>query len=79
MSENVQQLAMVRHLARTGEARRRRTAARLSLSEVAQAVGVSAPTISRWERGQRMPRGAHAVAFLQLLESIDDSPRGAVA
>ncbi|QOK21395.1 helix-turn-helix transcriptional regulator [Janibacter indicus] len=75
MTENVQQLAMVRHLARTGEARRRRQAARLSLSEVAAAVGVSEATVSRWERAQRLPKGTNALAFLEVLQAIDDTPR----
>lgn len=75
MSDNVQQLVVVRHLARTGEARRRRVAARLSLAEVADELDVSAATVSRWERGERLPKGSRAIAYGALLAAIDDTPR----
>jgi transcriptional regulator with XRE-family HTH domain len=65
------QLAEVRRLARTGEARRVRQAAGLTETEVAAVVGVSMPTISRWESGQRRPRGgAPALAYAELLAEL---------
>lgn len=49
-------LAVVRHLCRTGEARRLRVASQVSLAEAAATIGTSATVVSRWERGLSTPR-----------------------
>lgn len=65
-------LAEVRSLCRTGEARRIRTAAGLTLAEVAQIIGDVAPvSIFRWERGARSPSIERALRYLDLLEELD--------
>lgn len=43
-----------------------RTAARLSQREVAARLGVGQTTVSHWERGDRVPRTALAVALEEM-------------
>ena len=66
-------LSKVRSLTDSGAARSIRLAARLSLQEVAEAVGAHVTTVYRWEVGQRRPHGDAAVRYgeflLELLES----------
>lgn len=64
------QLAQVRRLTRSGVARRRRIAARLSLAEIAAEIGVAPSTVFRWEKNKRTPRGDAAVAYLRVLDEI---------
>jgi DNA-binding transcriptional regulator YiaG len=40
------------------------------MGEVARGVGVAVATVSRWEAGQRIPRGAAALRYGELLESL---------
>jgi DNA-binding transcriptional regulator YiaG len=70
------QLAEVRELARSGEARRIRRAANLSMGEVARVVGVSVPTVLRWETGAHRPSGKAALRWGVLLNALaaDDRP-----
>lgn len=63
-------LARARRLASTGEARRLREQAALSLREVADAVGMPHTTLWRWENGQRTPHGAKASAWALLLDEL---------
>ncbi len=72
-SDRALRLAAVRELAETGRLRERRLRSRLSLAEVAEAVGTTAATVSRWERGLRKPRGEAAIRYLDLLEQLDQS------
>jgi DNA-binding transcriptional regulator YiaG len=65
-------LARVRWLTATGQARRIRERAHVSRGELARALGLTGPTVSRWEGGQRFPRGATAVAYLRLLDRLQD-------
>lgn len=76
-----------RDLAQSGCGRRIRVASGLSQAEVAAAIGVSPVAISRWEAGERRPRGAGAVAYARLLRDLaarmvaapspnDDAPAG---
>ncbi len=53
-----------------GTARLIRVEAGLSLSELAQAVGVDRGTIWRWESGRRRPRGPAAERYLAALEEL---------
>jgi transcriptional regulator with XRE-family HTH domain len=69
-STYLEQLAAVRHLAATGEARRRRIAAGFSLSEVAAAAGADPSSVWRWETGRRRPRGKAALRYLRVLDSL---------
>lgn len=65
-------LARVRRLVRSGAARAIRASAGVSLAELAGAVGpsVQPTTVWRWERGERMPRGELAVAYLAVLDRL---------
>lgn len=63
-------LTRVRGLCRSGAARAIRQSAGLSLSEVAEAVGVQPTTIQRWEVGQRSPRGEAAIRYLEQLDIL---------
>lgn len=60
-------LAEVRDLCTTGRGRAIREAADLSLREVAQHLGISAATLSCWERGAQRPTGDRALHYHQLL------------
>jgi len=71
MASDLLRLVDVREAAQTGEARRLRLAAGLSLGEVASEVGVGVPTVWRWENGQRRPRGTAAVRYAKLLEALE--------
>lgn len=64
-------LAQVRAALSSGEARRLRTEARLSLAEVAEACGADQSTVWRWERGERRIRnGELALAYANLLDDL---------
>jgi transcriptional regulator with XRE-family HTH domain len=65
------QLVWARALARSGRARELRLAADLSLREVGAAVGVSAVSVLRWERGERRPHGAPGARYGQLLAALE--------
>ena len=47
-----------------------RERARLSQREVAQALGVDPPTVSRWESGSRTPSGRFLERYLELLDRL---------
>jgi transcriptional regulator with XRE-family HTH domain len=66
----LEDLVRVRRLTATGTAKAIRVGAGVSLRELAQEVGVGAPTISRWESGLRSPRGKKAVAYIAALERL---------
>lgn len=63
-------LARVRGMVRSGDARYIRLARGLTMGEIARDVGVAVATVSRWEAGERVPRGAAALRYGQLLESL---------
>lgn len=65
-------LVWVRAAVSSGEARRLREAAQLSIGEVASACGVDQSTVWRWERGARSPRGDKALRYGELIESLRD-------
>ena len=67
---NVEQVVWVRRVARSGNARLIREACGLSASEVARELGVSPATVSRWERGERSPRGKPAEEWAALLRRL---------
>lgn len=66
----IERLTEARALVASGEARRIRLAAGLSLLEVGAPVGVDPSTIGRWERRERMPRGRAAIRYAQVLRRL---------
>jgi len=69
---SVERLVDARTLLASGEARRIREAAGLSLENVAMEIGVSASAVYRWERGDRVPRGRAAGEYAELLLRLRD-------
>ncbi|MEU0809545.1 helix-turn-helix transcriptional regulator [Streptomyces sp. NPDC005970] len=67
---HVLRLAQVRAALVSGEARRLRIAAQLSIGEVAHECGVDQSTIWRWENGVRTPRGKAALAYGEVIDSL---------
>jgi transcriptional regulator with XRE-family HTH domain len=63
-------ISLVRHLCTSGRARALREAARLSLEDVAEAIGSSPSTIGNWERGIRQPRTAVALRYGEFLSAL---------
>jgi DNA-binding transcriptional regulator YiaG len=45
----------------------------LSLAEVARELGVTTPSVSRWETGRRIPRGDLAARYLELLRRLGEA------
>ncbi len=81
-SRSVEQLIQARVFIASGEARRIREAAGLSLVSVGGAVGADPSAIGRWERGERIPRSTAALKYAQLITRLRAqlvaSPRTAV-
>lgn len=57
-------------------ARRREARTRLGLTQtqIARHVGVTQPTIQRWETGARHPRGGEARAYYEFLDVLETIP-----
>lgn len=47
-----------------------RTAAALSQSDIARAVGVTRAAVARWEAGSRSPAGEFLLAYQELLDRL---------
>lgn len=60
----------VRQLIDSGEGRRLRRAANVSLGEIASEVGVTLQTIQKWETGQKYPNDLHAMKYTRVLERL---------
>lgn len=67
---NVQDVSWVRQLGRNGGARVIREGAGFTASELARELGVSPATVSRWERGERVPRSEAAEEWARLLQRL---------
>lgn len=67
---DVKSASWIRQLARSGGARAIREAHGFSASELARELGKSPSTVSRWERGERVPRGEAAEAWARLLRRL---------
>ncbi|MGY4994094.1 helix-turn-helix domain-containing protein [Streptomyces sp. 900105245] len=66
-SEDLRRISAVRALVANGKAREQRESRRLTLREIADAIGSSPSTIHRWEKGTSLPRGAHALRWADAL------------
>lgn len=66
-----------RRLPAPAMAREIRRAARVSQGRIAQELGVTSITVSRWEAGTRVPRGPLLVAYVELLDSLAELTRDA--
>lgn len=73
------ELASLRRIIRSGEARRLRLDSELSQLDVADAVNVCYATISRWETGKRRPRGRAALRYWRLLAKLAETLEAAGA
>jgi DNA-binding XRE family transcriptional regulator len=79
-SHEILTLSLVRMLCASGEARRRRLEAGLSLADEGAAIGVAPAVLARWEVGKVRPRRDAALrlgAFLVELQRLDEPPDGA--
>ena len=63
--------AEVRRDATAGRMRERRKIAQAGLTELALEIGVSAPALSRWERGLARPTPEHAQKWDTVLREIE--------
>jgi DNA-binding XRE family transcriptional regulator len=63
-------LVRVRRLASSGVAKKRREDAGLSIADIAEAIGVSATTVFRWENSLRRPTGEAALRYGRLLDEL---------
>jgi len=70
-SSDLAKVSRMRELAESGAARRRREARRISVSELAQSLGVPASQLSRWERGRNAPRPAAAITWYDALQELN--------
>lgn len=69
---NAERLAWMRRLVATpGAAKAVREAAGLSQVELAAALKVTQTAVSRWERGERIPRGQAAQDYARLLDRLN--------
>lgn len=64
-------VAKARRLSQSGEGAEARANAGLSLSEVADAIGLSPSALSRWEHAERTPRGTRAAAWAELISELE--------
>lgn len=65
-----ERLVTLRRWTTNGKARELRLAAKLSQADIARTVETDQTAVGRWERGERLPRGAAAMRYLNLLESV---------
>ncbi|WP_167880601.1 helix-turn-helix domain-containing protein [Nocardioides guangzhouensis] len=59
-----------RELAETGEGRRIRERAGVTLGELAAAIGTSGPVLSRWEAGEAVPQGEAATDWARVVGGL---------
>lgn len=67
---DISAVARGRALAHSGAGRSIRLAARISLGELARAIGASQPAISRWERGVCLPSPEYAARYAAELDEL---------
>jgi transcriptional regulator with XRE-family HTH domain len=69
-AERLVKLARIERFRVTGEARRIRERAGLSPQRIANALGVTLPTVLAWEAGVSRPRATAALRWLDYLERL---------
>jgi DNA-binding XRE family transcriptional regulator len=70
MATSAVEIAKYRELIRSGRAQDIRERAQVSRSELGLSIGVSQSTIWRWEMGKRIPRGAVARRYGEVLREL---------
>lgn len=75
LTEAMAEARLTRSLPDPSDARRLRLTTGITQRQLAEAIGVSTPTICRWERGQR-PRGEFVRLYLQALEEMQTELEG---
>jgi DNA-binding transcriptional regulator YiaG len=63
-------VARIREELRSGAARKARSAAGVSASEVARVLNVSRTSVSDWETGKRSPDASHTLAYGRALAAL---------
>jgi DNA-binding XRE family transcriptional regulator len=63
-------VARIRDDLRSGAARKARSAAGVTASEMARVLNVSRTSVSDWETGKRAPSVAHALAYGRALAAL---------
>jgi DNA-binding transcriptional regulator YiaG len=74
----LQEVAEVRALLASGEARRMREQARVSLAEMARHVGCAHSSVLRWEEGRRVPSEDNTLRYGRLLNLLGRRDDGRV-
>jgi DNA-binding transcriptional regulator YiaG len=70
-SKRLRRIAKARRIGKSGAGRAMREAAGIGLGEFARELGTSGSNLSRWERGEVVPKPHHALAWLSALEGLD--------
>jgi DNA-binding transcriptional regulator YiaG len=68
---DVDRLVQMIHWLRDGEAREIRKRSGLSMAQVASVLDVTPGTVLRWEDGTRVPSGANARKYADLLHKLN--------
>lgn len=68
--EELVRIADVRRMCVSGEAKRIREAARVSLREMGSAIGVDHKAVAQWETGSARPDAGNALAFAGALSAL---------
>lgn len=71
------ELAAVRDMCRSKQAREIRVDAGVSLAELGRSIPASPSMVLRWETGQQMPRGQKAIRYLHQLRQLKRRRRAA--
>ena len=75
--DELERIAAVRRLCGSGLAAQIRTAARLTLEDVARVVGTTATSVWRWENGERTPRAGAALKLAEIYGRLIDDEAAA--
>lgn len=69
-SQDLSAIVEGQRLPRPRDARRQRERAGLTQAQLAAYLGVSRPTVTRWELGDRSPRGELRTAYKRALDEL---------